>query len=95
MSIYMIIEITVKDKKKYAEYIEKAQPIIERFNGEYLVRGGKITSLSGNWSPERIVVLKFPSKDDFKNCFSSKEYEEIAPLRECSAESKAILVEGY
>ncbi|MCD6319928.1 MAG: DUF1330 domain-containing protein [Candidatus Desulfofervidaceae bacterium] len=34
---------------------KKVPEIISKYGGRYLTRGGKITPLSGNWNPERII----------------------------------------
>ncbi|OQX13941.1 MAG: hypothetical protein BWK80_42325 [Desulfobacteraceae bacterium IS3] len=94
MSVYMIIETEVRDKKLYAEYVEKVPAVIEKYGGRHLARDGKITSLSGNWHPERIILLKFETAEALQKCFNSSEYLEIKSLREQSAVSKAIVVEG-
>jgi uncharacterized protein (DUF1330 family) len=94
MPVYMIIETEVKDKKMYAQYIEKVWAIIEKFGGRYLVRGGKVISLSESWNPERIIIIEFESVRKIKECFSSPEYQKIAHLRENSAITRAIVVEG-
>ena len=94
MSVYIIIEIKVKDKDTYAKYVEKVRAIVEKYNGRYLVRGGKITPIFGGWNPERIIVIEFLSPKDVKLWLSSPEYKEIAALREESTITKAIMVEG-
>lgn len=94
MSVYTIIEIKVKDKDTYAKYVGKVRAIVEKYNGRYLVRGGKITPIFGGWNPERIIVIEFLSPEDVKLWLSSPEYKEIAALREASTITKAIMVEG-
>ena len=94
MAVYLIIEITVKDRELYARYIEKVPAVIERHGGRYLVRGGKVTPFSGNWEPERIVVVEFETMEQAERCFGSPEYRELAPLREKSTLSRGIIVEG-
>ena len=93
MSIYMIIDATVKDKEKYQEYIERVSPIVARFGGRYHVRGEDIEAF-GSWKPQRIIVLEFPSKAHVRKWLASEEYGEIAPLREAGADAQAILIEG-
>jgi uncharacterized protein (DUF1330 family) len=95
MAVYMIIEITIKDKILYSEYIEKVYGIVSRHGGKYIIRGGDITPISNNWSPERIIIIEFQDREQYLRCFQSPEYLQIAPLREQSTMSKAILVEGH
>jgi len=94
MSVYMIIEIEVKNAKRYAEYVEKVPEVIVKYGGRYLARGGQIIPLAGNWNPERIILIKFETIEQLRKCFSSKEYREIAPLRGQSAIGRSIVVDG-
>ena len=94
MGFHTIIEIKIKDNTTYAKYVEKVRAIVEKYNGRYLVRGGKITPIFGGWNPERIIVIEFLSSEDVKLWLSSPEYKEIAALREASTITKAIMVEG-
>ncbi len=95
MPVYLVIEIAIKDESLYSEYIEKVYDIVTRHGGRYLVRGGEATPVSNNWNPERIIVIEFRDKEQFRSCFQSPEYLQIAPLREKSTVSKAILLEGF
>jgi uncharacterized protein (DUF1330 family) len=90
----MIIDSTVKDRKKYDEYLDRVLPIVETHGGRYHVRGETIRAL-GTWQPERIIVIEFPSEDAIHSWLASPEYAVIAALREQSADVQAILVEGY
>jgi uncharacterized protein (DUF1330 family) len=94
MSAFAVIEIKINDPEMYAQYRDKVKPIVEKYSGKYIIRGGKVTSFFGEWDPERIVVIEFPSTRHLKCCFSCPEYKEIAPLRENSTISKLIMIEG-
>jgi uncharacterized protein (DUF1330 family) len=95
MSAYVLIEIKIQDRNTYFQYIEKARPIIESYGGHYLIRGGKITPLFGDWNPERIILIEFPCHEDVERCFKSKEYLEIAKHRENSTITRSVILEGY
>jgi len=95
MSVYMVIEIDIKNEELYSQYVEKVPEIIDQYGGRYLIRGGEVTPLSGHWNPERIIVIAFETVEQLQRCFSSPEYLELAPLREQSTVSKAIMVESY
>jgi uncharacterized protein (DUF1330 family) len=90
----MIIEIEVKDERVYAEYVKKVRAVVEGHGGRYLVRGGKVSPLSGDWDPERVIIIEFEAMEQVQRCFGSPEYLELAPLRERSAVSKAVVVDG-
>jgi len=94
MSVYMIVEMRINDPEPYAKYVDQVASIVERHGGRYLARGGQVVPLSGEWDPERIILIEFDSAEQAQRCFSSPEYLALAPLREQSTVSKAILVEG-
>ncbi|MFA6350106.1 MAG: DUF1330 domain-containing protein [Candidatus Omnitrophota bacterium] len=90
----MIIEIKIKDSVPYAKYVENVRSIVEKYKGKYLSRGSKITPIFGDWDPERMVLIEFPSSDDVHRWLQSDEYKRVAGLRERSTITRAILVEG-
>ena len=94
MAVYMIIETQVKDKDMYQEYIDKVPALIKKYKGRYLARGGKVMPLSESWKPERLIIIEFESAQDIKECFNSPEYLKIAWLRQRSAITKAVVIEG-
>lgn len=94
MPAYVILDIHVKDPEEYAAYRERSPATLAPYGGRYLVRGGELEVVEGEWSPERIVVLEFPSAEHAKAWYESPEYQEIAPIRQRAAPSDAVLVEG-
>ena len=95
MAAYLILDIEVTDQELYAEYVARARTIIENAGGRYLVRGGRVITLSGEWHPKRLVVIEFTSVELAQQCLASPEYRAIAPLRERGAISRAIIAEGF
>lgn len=93
MSVYLVIDIKVHDAPVYSEYITRARPIVESHGGRYLTRGSA-EPFAGDWRPERVVIIEFPSAEDVKRCFGSPEYAAVAPLRQRSTVSRAILAAG-
>jgi len=66
MSAYIIVDVAVTDPERYDTYKQLAAPTVEAFDGVYVVRGGSAETLEGNWSPGRVVVLRFPSVERAK-----------------------------
>ena len=48
MAGYLIANIDVKDQAKFEEYRQKVVPVIKKFGGRYLIRGGDVRRLEGN-----------------------------------------------
>jgi uncharacterized protein (DUF1330 family) len=91
---YYLIEIAIHDLERYKNYPVGVEPLIKRFGGRYLVRGGEAVSLEGDAPAGRIIVLEFPSMkaaQDFANC---DEYPAVAEHRMASSTSRIMLVEG-
>jgi uncharacterized protein (DUF1330 family) len=95
MPVYVIIDIAVMDQGLYEEYVAQVPVVVEQYGGRYLVRGGEVVPLAGGWHPERIVVLEFESIDQAQEYLASPENLALAPLRENSISSRAIIVLGY
>lgn len=94
MPAYVIIEIKVKDRDTYAEYVKRVPATVKQYGGRYLARGGEVTPLVGDWYPERIILLEFASVGQVQRWRASPDYQQIAPLRERSTIGRAIIVEG-
>ncbi|MFH1091525.1 MAG: DUF1330 domain-containing protein [Pseudomonadota bacterium] len=94
MSAYMIIEQDVVHQEIYDEYVARVPATVKKFGGRYLARGGRITSFSGDWHPQRIILIEFPTLDHIQQWLSSPEYQEIISIRLKSTNARAIAVEG-
>lgn len=94
MAAYVVVEIDVTDPVGYKEYRKLAGPAVAAHGGEFLVRGGKTETLEGDWQPNRIVVLEFLSFERAKTWWASKEYGAARVIRERTAKTRMILVEG-
>lgn len=95
MSIYVILDNTVHDAEKYAQYKEAVPPIVARHGGEYLARDGAFEVLVGDWHPSRIVLFKWPSKEALEAFMSDPEYQPWKELREsCTTANQVVIAEG-
>ena len=94
MPAYVVLDVDVTDPDEYAAYRQRSGAIVEQYGGRYLVRGGDPQTVEGDWAPSRIVVLEFPSSEAARSWHDSAEYQEILPIRQRAADSRAILVVG-
>ncbi len=95
MAAYLIIEIeSIHNPENYDIYLSKVKDIILKFEGKYLLKSEHIIPFSGNWNPERFIIIIFPTIEKLKACFSSKEYIEIKAYRESSVQGKAMIIEN-
>ncbi|MBI1773988.1 MAG: DUF1330 domain-containing protein [Proteobacteria bacterium] len=94
MSGYLVFEIEVTDAAAYETYRKVAGPIMARAGGKFLVKSGRIVSLEGGWRPPSLFVVEFPSFEQARTFYYSKEYQETLDLRAASSKARGILVEG-
>lgn len=94
MAAYVIVDIQVTDPAGYAEYRQLAPPIVAAYGGKYLVRGGALETLEGDWAPQRLVILEFPSVAQAKAWWDSPEYRPAREMRQRTTISKMVVVEG-
>ena len=95
MPVYLVIEINVQDHELYAEYTAQVLPLVERYGGRYLVRGGEVFPVSGDWRPERLVLAQFEIMDLVQDFLTCPDYKALVPLRLRASSSRSIIVEGY
>jgi uncharacterized protein (DUF1330 family) len=94
MSAYVVVEVEVLDAERYEDYKRIVPPSLAAYGGKFLVRGGEAEMLEGNWVPKRIVVVEFPSVGRAKEWWASREYAEAKALRQATARTQMIVVEG-
>lgn len=95
MAAYVIVEVRVTNPEPYAAYRDLAGASVARHGGRFLVRGGAVTPLEGDWRPERFVVIEFPSVNAAKAFYFSEDYQDALKVRLANSEGRAFIVEGY
>ena len=94
MPAYVIVETDVHDAEQYEQYRAAARGAIAAGGGRFVVRGGEMAVLEGDWRPKRLVVLEFEDLDAAKRWYDSPEYQDAKRLREGAATLHAVAVEG-
>jgi uncharacterized protein (DUF1330 family) len=94
MPAYVIVEISIDDPVAYEEYKKLTPAAIAAYGGRFVVRGGQTESLEGDWQPERIVVLEFPTVAIVKEWWASDQYTKAKEIRQRAATTKMLVVEG-
>lgn len=94
MPAYLIAEVEVTDPAGYEEYKRRVPASLAAYGGRFVVRGGACDTLEGAWQPSRIVVLEFPSVARARQWWVSAEYRAAKTLRQRTATTKMIVVEG-
>ena len=93
---YLIVTMRITDPERYRQYMAEAQVAVSAAGGEYLARGGRHEVLEGDWNPDRVVVVRFPSYEAAKTFHNDPvTYGAISKLRAHATEYfDMVLVEG-
>jgi uncharacterized protein (DUF1330 family) len=97
MPAYFIVDLDIHDRAGFSAYVAAVGPVLERFGAKYLVAGPKgdaIEVLEGSWTPRKITLIEFATKDRALEFFRSSEFREVVGLRHNSAQTNLVLVEG-
>ena len=94
MAAYVIVETDVTDPEQYEQYKAASPAAIAAGGGRFLVRGGELVVLEGDWQPPRLVLLEFKDLEAARRWYESEAYQEAKKLREGAASFRAIAVRG-
>jgi uncharacterized protein (DUF1330 family) len=94
MKTYLVFDISVHDMERYKGYVALAPSYVEKHQGAYLVRGGAMNVVEGDWEPQRVVVIEFPARENAEAFLQDEEYQAVAEDRRGATTSKMIMVEG-
>ena len=93
-SAYILANISVTNLEQYEEYKKLSSAAMKAHGAEVCVRGGKVDVLEGDWAPERVVLLKFPSVEAARKFNDSVEYGAARKSRQGAAVMRMVLIEG-
>lgn len=94
MNAYLILDLTIHNFNEFREYIEKIPEFIKKHSGRYVVQGVEPELMEGDWKPERVVVIEFPSKNNAREFLQDPDAQSLFTLRHKTTTSQLILVDG-
>jgi len=93
-SAFILANVTVTNPTQYQDYLKFSSIAMQVHGAEVCVRGGAVKVLEGDWAPERVVLLKFPSRESAQAFYDSAEYTRARQAREGAAVMRMVLIEG-
>ena len=93
-SAYILANIDVTDPQQYEQYKKLSSHAMHVHGAEVCVRGGAVHVLEGDWSPKRVVLLKFPTAEAARAFYDSTEYQAAKASRQGAAVMRMVLIEG-
>ena len=100
MPVYMILDAELhiakrEDAAAYDRYKETAPVYVAWHVEEYPCRGGAVDVAIGDWEPERVAMLKFPSREAYDLFMADPGCKPWKELRESlSTFKKLVVLEG-
>ena len=93
-SAYILANVDVTDPQQYEQYKKLSSHAMQAHGAEVCVRGGKVDVLVGDWSPQRVVLLKFATAEAARRFYDSPEYAAAKAARQGAAVMRMVLIEG-
>ena len=94
MAAYVIAQVEITDPQAFERYRAEVPATLAAFGGRFIVRGGASETLEGDWQPKRLVILEFPDRATAKAWWSSQAYAAPKALRQRSAHTELIVIDG-
>ncbi|ESR26084.1 DUF1330 domain-containing protein [Lutibaculum baratangense] len=92
---YWIVHVRVDDAEGYKRYVEANAAAFAKYEGRFLVRGGRFEMMAGEIAGDRHVVIEFKDFDTAVACYRSPEYQHALQVRGDAAKANVMVVEGY
>ena len=94
MKAYLVLDFSVHDVPGFLPYVDAIPAFIEKHGGRYIVRGTEPTVMEGDWAPERMVILEFPSRANATAFLDDPDAQKLFARRHKTTNSKLVLVDG-
>jgi uncharacterized protein (DUF1330 family) len=94
MTAYLVLDLTVKDLADFLPYVEAIPAFIAKHGGRYASKGADPVVMEGDWSPQRLVILEFPSRRHTQAFLTDPQAQELFARRHRSTTSRLVLVDG-
>jgi uncharacterized protein (DUF1330 family) len=95
MTAYVIAEARdITDEAAYQRYRPLGASALAQHHGQYLIRGGAALALEGDWQPQKLSILQFPSVELAQAWYDSPEYRNARAVREGAVRMRFVAVDG-
>ena len=94
MAAYVIVETDITDPEQYEQYKAASPGAVASGGGRFVVRGGEMAVLEGDWHPSRLVILEFEDLEAATRWYASEENQEVMKLRAGAARLNMVAVQG-
>lgn len=94
MTAYVVSMMSISDPDTYRKYTDRTPPIVRKYGGKFLARGGDVLTVEGEKYDDRMVILEFPSRQAILDWYEDPEYEAARVFRHASSEARIFVIDG-
>lgn len=95
MVAYVIVEpVDVSDAEAFQAYRPLGAAAVKAHQGLYAARGADAVPLEGDWTPQKLTLLQFPSLDLARGWYNSPEYRAAREVRAGAARLRLVAFDG-
>lgn len=94
MKAYLVLDFTITDMAGFMRYVRRIPVQIARHGGRYIVRGETPTPVEGDWKPDHMVILEFPSHENAEAFLADPKSQDLFKVRHETTVSRLVLVDG-
>ncbi len=95
MAAYCFFDVVeVTDPRALEEYQRLVRATVARHGGRYVLVGGVVEIVEGDWRPTFPVLIEFPSLEHARRWYGSDEYRGLGELRRSATNGNAVFMHG-
>lgn len=94
MAAYAIVDVEIFDIGDYMDYLKRLRPLLRAAGGRYLARGGEFHVLEGDYQPDRLVLIEFPSLEALEDFYASQGFQELKSIRDRCSNTRLVALQG-
>jgi uncharacterized protein (DUF1330 family) len=95
MAAYCFIDILeITDLGILGQYRHDARATLEKYGGRYVLAGGAVDVVEGNWQPVFPILIEFPTRQQAHCWYGSDEYRPLKALLESGMKVNVVILEG-
>jgi len=91
---FTVVDIEVRDGQAFSRYVQGHMESLRAAGGQFLVAGGRIEVIEGDWKPRRLILHRWPTVQAFRGWYSSDTYRPWRDLRHSVSSANVMLVSG-
>ena len=94
MSVYVVAQINIHDRDRYAQYEAGFMDVFAQYGGAILAVDEAPAVLEGQWSCTRTVLIRFADDAGARAWYDSEAYQELAYHRWAASAADIALLHG-